>query len=148
MQDQRNPTTTHASGGGLESYPILKSISEPHKVTGAAGISFEMRQVYILAAFIITPMVLYQMVFRHLFTLSTGQAVAILGPLALIAFLLAFIKADGREFGWWFFKRTVGQAKEKNLVWRGRDADNPDAQGAGMQAFGSEFAALEKRLRR
>ena len=135
MQDQRNPTTTHGSAGGLESYPILKSISEPHKVTGAAGISFEMRQIYILGAFVITPMVLYQMVFRHLFTLSTGQAVAILGPLALIAFLLAFIKADGREFGWWFFKRTMGQAKEKNLVWRGRDPRTLEELRDSVQAY-------------
>ncbi|QIN85510.1 DUF87 domain-containing protein (plasmid) [Rubrobacter tropicus] len=135
MQNRRELTSTYASGGGLESYPILKSISEPHKVTGAAGISFEMRQVYILAAFIITPMVLYQMALRHLFTLSTGQAVAILAPLALVAFLCAFVKADGREFGWWFFKRTVGKAKERSLVWRGRDPRTLEELRDSVQAY-------------
>lgn len=135
MQDQRNPTTPYASGGGLESYPILKSISEPHKVTAAAGISFEMRQIYILAAFVITPMVLYQMILRHLFTLSAGQGIAILGPLAAIAFLMAFIRADGREFGWWFFKRTIGSAKEKNLVWRGRDPRTLEELRDSVQAY-------------
>ena len=135
MPHQRDPADTQTSGGGLESYPILKSISEPHKVTAAAGISFEMRQVYILAAFVIVPMVLYQMVFSRLFTLSSAQGLAIIVPLAGIAFLLAFIKADGREFGWWFFKRTVGQAKEKTLVWRGRDPRTLEELRDSVQAY-------------
>ena len=135
MQDRRDVASVHASGGGLESYPILKSISEPHKVTGAFGVSFEMRQVYILAAFVITPMVLYQMALRHLFTLSAGQGIAILAPLSVVAFLCAFVKADGREFGWWFFKRTVGQAKEKNLVWRGRDPRTLEELRDSVQAY-------------
>lgn len=127
--------TDRDSGVKLKSYPILKSISEPHKITAAAGIAFEMRQIYIIAGMVVFPMVLYQFILQHFMSLTFGQGAALMGPIVVLAILMAWVKYDGREFAWWFWKRTVGSLKEDRLVWRSRDPMNIQELRDSVQAY-------------
>ena len=103
----------------MQRFPVLKALSGSQKVFKLGPFAMDKRQGFIMLGAVFGYWLLYKQIAK-LVPLSTFQAAALFAPLLLLAFVLAFVKYDGRHLDWWLQMKWRSHMRSKRLLWKRR----------------------------